>query len=107
MKEKIKNLLTFIVNGWRASLRGKIGVICIIFACVMFIRLFFGEVSIQHFIIHVWKLNTEQSRLITEQQKLEQTKHKIKLLHEHSPDYVEELSQKHMNMGAPELRILK
>lgn len=107
MKDKIKALLQFMVNGWRGGLRGKIGVVCMIFASVMFIRLFWGEVSIQRFVINIWKLNSEQSRLVTEQKKLVQTQHQIQLLQEHSPDYVEELSQKYMNMGAPELRILK
>ncbi len=107
MKEKIKELLQFLVAGWRGGLRGKIGVLCIIFASVMFVRLFWGDVSIQRFIINIWKLNTDQSQLVTEQKKLTQTQHQIKLLHEYSPDYIEELSQKYLNMGSPDLRILK
>ncbi len=107
MKEKIKELLQFIVNGWRGGLRGKIGVVCMIFACVMFVRLFWGDVSIQNFVINFWRLDHEQTQLVNEQKKLAQTEHHIKLLQDYSPDYVEELSQKYMNMGAPELRILK
>jgi hypothetical protein len=107
MKEKIKELLQFMVAGWRGGLRGKIGVVCIIFASVMFIRLFWGEVSIQRFVMNIWKLNNDESQLVIEQHKLAQTQYQIKLLQEHSPDYVEELSQKYLNMGAPELHILK
>lgn len=107
MKEKIKELLKFIVGGWRAGLRGKIGVICMIFACVMFARLFWGDVSIQNFVINIWRVDKEQTLLAKEQKKLDLTNHQIKLLQDHSPDYVEELSQKYLNMGAPDLRILK
>jgi len=107
MKDKIKELLQFLVAGWRGGVRGKIGVLCIIFASIMFVRLFWGDVSIQQFVINIWKLNGDQSQLVTEQKKLTHTQHQIKLLHEYSPDYIEELSQKYLNMGAPDIRILK
>jgi cell division protein FtsB len=107
MKEKIKELLQFLVRGWRGGLRGKIGVICAIFACMMFIRLFWGQVSVQQFVINIWRLDKEQAQLVKEQENLALTNHHIELLQNHSEDYVEELSHKYLNIGAPELRILK
>jgi cell division protein FtsB len=107
MKEKIKELLQFLVRGWRGGLRGKIGVVCAVFACVMFVRLFMGQVSVQQFVMNIWRLGAEQEQLVAEQQKLVRIEHSINLLQTHSADYVEELSHKYLNMGAPELRILK
>jgi hypothetical protein len=107
MKEKIKELLRFLARGWRGGLRGKIGVVCALFACVMFARLFLGDVTVQRFAMNIWRLDREQTQLTAEQKKLALADHRIKLLQSHSPDYIEELSQKYLNMGAPELRILK
>jgi hypothetical protein len=107
MKEKFKQLLRFLANGWRSGLRGKIGVVCIIFACAMFIRLFCGEVNVQRFVINIWRLGHNQEQLAAKQKKLSLIEHNIKLVQEHSPDYIEELSQKYLNMGSPDLRIIK
>ena len=107
MKQKIKELLRFLVSGWRGGLRGKVGVVCALFACAMFVRLFFGEVTVQRFVMNIWRLEREQTQLAAEQEKLSLVEHHISLLQDHSPDYVEELSQKYLNMGDPNLRILK
>jgi len=107
MKEKIKQLLRFIGNGWRGGLRGKIGVVCILFATFMFARLFYGEISIQHFIMNTWELSKAEKHLSIEQKKLALIDNHIELLSAGSQDFVEELSHKYLNMGDPKLRILK
>ncbi|MDR0967624.1 MAG: hypothetical protein LBL75_02200 [Rickettsiales bacterium] len=107
MKKKIKELLQFLVNGWRGGLRGKIGVICTLFAALMFVRLFWGDVSLQNFVINFWRLDNAQTALTAEQKKLELTQEHITLIENYSPDYISELSQKYLNIGAPDLRILK
>lgn len=107
MKQKIKELLQFLAHSWRGGLRGKIGVVCAIFSCVMFVRLFFGDVTVQKFVMNFWRLDKTQTQLAAEEKKLALVERHIQLLQNHSPDYVEELSQKYLNMGDPAIRILK
>lgn len=107
MKEKIKNLFSFIGRAWSGSFRGKIGVLLSIFAAFMFVRIFWGEVNLQKFIINIWRMNAEQEQLITEQEKLETINRHIELLQGYSPDYVEELGLKYLNIGDPKAKILK
>ena len=107
MKQKIKELLQFMGRGWRGGLRGKIGVLAAIFAFAMFIRIFIGEVTPQQFVMNFWRLDKTQTQLTVEEKKLAAVEQHIKLLQSRSPDYVEELSQKYLNMGDPNIRILK
>ncbi len=107
MKEKIKNLFSFISRAWVGGLYGKIGVVCVAFATFMFVRIFLGDVNLQHFIINIWRLNTEEQQLTTETHTLEMLNWHIKLLQSYSPDYVEELGLKYLNIGNPEFKILK
>ncbi len=107
MKEKIKNLFSFIGHAWTGSFRGKIGVLLSIFAAFMFIRIFWGEVNIQNFIMNIWRLNAEQEQLIAEQTKLNTLNRHIELLQGYSSDYVEELGLKYLNIGDPKAKILK
>lgn len=107
MKEKIKILFNFIANAWSGGFRGKIGVLCAIFSVFMFIGMFWGDVSIQKFIISIWKLNQEQHELVLHTQELETINHHIKLIENYSPDYVEELGLKYLNVGDPKIKELK
>ncbi len=107
MKEKIKNFFGFIKRAWTGSFRGKVGVLLGIFATFMFVRIFWGEVNLQNFIINIWRFNTEQEQLLTEQTKLKTITRHIELLQSYSIDYVEELGLKYLNIGDPKVRILK
>ena len=107
MKEKIKNFFGFLGRGWSGGLRGKIGILSALFAAFMFFRIFFGEVSAQRFVINIWHLNAEQQQLATEQAKLETLQRHIKLIQSYSPDYVEELGLRYLNIGDPGMKILK
>lgn len=107
MRDKIKNLFEFIGTAWSAGIRGKIGVFAALFATFMFIRIFFGEVSIQKFIINIWRLNGEQEQLVAEQKKLEMIEHHIQLIQNYSPDYIEEIGLKYLNIGDPNAKVLK
>ena len=107
MKEKIKNLFSFMGRAWRGGIRGKAGIICVLFAGFMFIRIFWGEVNVQKFIINIWRLHGEQEFLTEETAKLETLKLHIKLLQNYSPDYVEELGLRYLNIGDPKVKILK
>ncbi|MBR1380736.1 MAG: hypothetical protein IJ560_04090 [Alphaproteobacteria bacterium] len=107
MKEKIKNFFVFLGHAWSGGIHGKIGILCIMFAAFMFVRIFLGDVNIQRFVINIWRLNAEQQELATETAKLESLRRHIDLLQNYSADYVEELGLKYLNIGAPDFKILK
>lgn len=107
MKDKIKNLFIFISDAWRGGIRGKAGVFFAIFGAFMFVRIFLGDVNITRFVGNIWHLNTEKTELVTEKQKLETINHHIQLLENYSPDYVEELGLRYLNIGDSEFRVLK
>ncbi len=107
MKEKIKNFFAFLGRAWSGGIRGKIGVLCAIFAAFMFVRIFWGDVSAQKFVMNIWRLDTEQQQLVTEQKKLETYQRHIYLIQHYSSDYVEELGLKYLNIGDPKIKILK
>jgi hypothetical protein len=105
--EKIKNIFIFIGRGWSQSIRGKIGVVALLFALFVIVRMFFGTVSVQKFVMNTWKLDAEEKQLAMEKEKLENVQNHIILIQKHSPDYVEELGLKYLNIGDPNAKILK
>ncbi len=107
MKEKIKNLFSFLGRAWSGGIRGKLGIVLALFACFMFIGMFWGDVSVQRFGINAWHLHNAQTQLESETEKLNQLQHHIKLLQNYSPDYVEELGLKYLNIGDAKVKILK
>ncbi len=107
MKEKIKNFFGFIGRAWDASWRGKIGVLMVAFALFMFVRIFWGTVNVQRFIVNIWRLDVEQTELATQREKLDAINRHIELLQSASPDYVQELGLKYLNIGDPKFKILK
>ena len=107
MKEKIKKFFGFIRRAWSGGFRGKFGVITTVFAAFAFIRIFWGDVNVQNFIINIWRLDAEQEQLATETKKLETINRHIELLQGYSADYVEELGLKYLNIGDPDVKILK
>lgn len=107
MKEKIKNLFAFMGRAWTGGSRGKFGVIILVVATFIFVRMFFGENNIQHFLINIWHLNRAQEQLIVERQNLNTLEQHIKLLQNNSPDYIEELGLQRLNIGHPDSKILR
>ena len=107
MKEKIKNFFGFIGRAWTAGPRGKIGLVLAIFALLMFIRMFLGDMNIQRFAINAWNLNHERAELAELTKTRDMLEHHIELLRNGSPDYVQELGLQHLNLGNPKFRILK
>lgn len=107
VKEKIKNLFGFIRRAWSGGLKGKAGIILAIFAIIGLVGIFSGEENIQGFFINAWHLKHEQQQLLNEHAKLDALKHHIKLLQNYSPDYVEELGLKYLNIGDPKTKVLK
>jgi hypothetical protein len=107
MKDKIKNLFGFIGRAWRGGIHGKVGVFFAIFATFMFVRIFAGDVNIARFVANIWHLNNERIELMAEEKKLETINHHIELLENYSPDYVQELGLRYLNIGDPAYRVLK
>ena len=107
MKGKIKNLFAFLGRAWAGGIHGKMGIVFTTFAAFMFIGMFWGDVSIQRFTMNVWRLNQAEQHLADEQDTLNKINRHIELLQNYSPDYVEELGLKYLNIGAPGTKILK
>lgn len=107
MKDKIKNLFGFIGRAWRGGIRGKFGVFFAAFALLAFVRIFFGEVNVGRFVTNIWHLDAEHAELAAAEKKLDTIRHHIQLLKSYSPDYVEELGLRYLNVGDPEFKILK
>src|SRR5574344_738846 len=98
MNEKIKNLFRFLGSAWSGGVRGKLGIVLALFAGFMFIGMFWGDVSIQRFGYNVWQLGNEREQLASEQQTMNELHRHIELLQNYSPDYVEELGLKYLNI---------
>ena len=107
MKEKIKNLFGFIGRAWAAGFHGKLGVIMTLVAIFWSVGIFTGTTTVQGFIANIWRLNTAQVQLQTEQAKLTQLEHHIELVQRNSPDYIEELGLTRLNMGDAKTKIIK
>ena len=107
MREKIKNLFGFIGRAWRGGIRGKWGILLTAFALCTLIRIFCGDANVQKFVINIWRLNAQQQQLAAEQAKMDALARHIKLLQDYSPDYVEELGLKYLNVGDADFKILK
>lgn len=107
MREKIKNLFTFVSAAWSAGVHGKIGVLMTVVAIFWSIGIFTGKTTLQGFIINIWRLNTAQEQLVSEQTRLHQLQTHIDLVQQNSPDYIEELGLKRLNMGDAKTKILK
>ena len=107
MQGKIKKLFDFIGRAWSGGIRGKIGILFAIFAGFMFIRIFWGEVNVQKFVVNIWRLNAEQQHLAAEQEKMATLAHHIELIQNYSPDYIQELGLRYLNIGDADFKILK
>lgn len=107
MKEKIKNLFAFMGRAWAAGVHGKLGIVMLIVAIFWSIGIFTGKTTLQGFIINIWRLNSAQQQLVAEQTKLHQLQKHIDLVQKNSPDYIEELGLKRLNMGDAKTKILK
>lgn len=107
MKGKIKNFFGFIGRAWSGGIRGKFGIIACIFACFIFLRIFWGTINVQTFVMNIWRMNNEQATLNHEQERLETLNRHIDLLKHGSSDYVEEIGLKYLNIGDSKYKILK
>ncbi|MBO7642710.1 MAG: hypothetical protein J6S74_01060 [Alphaproteobacteria bacterium] len=107
MKEKIKNFFGFIAHAWTGGPRGKWGLMLVILALFMFIRMFSGDRNVQRFVINAWNLNHDQAELAEQKKILNTLEHHLELLRNGSPDYIQELGLQYLNLGDGKFKILK
>jgi cell division protein FtsB len=107
MWDKIKSAFTVFFTGMFSSMRGFLGAAMVAVSVYFFVGLFTGVASIQNYIKNLNSMHTSTSRIEAEQQKLDTINHHIKLLQEHSPDFVSEMALRHLNMGDPKSLIIK
>ena len=107
MRDKIKNFFAFLGHAWRGGPRGKVGLFFAVFAVLAFVRIFLGDANVGKFVANIWHLDAERAELVREEKKLETIRHHIHLLQNYSPDYVEELGLRYLNIGDPGFKVLK
>ena len=107
MKGKIKNLFRFIGRAWSGGTYGKLGIVLATFGIIMFAGLFHGDASIQRFVINSWKLQDAHIQRESEQNTLNKIEHHIELFKKNSPDFIDELGLRYLNIGDSKLKVLK
>ena len=107
MKNKIKVLFNYILSSCR-DWYGRFGLIFIIISIILLIRLlFFGNTNFIKYVSNIWKLKHLTNDLVLAEKNLEDISKHIELIEKRSPDYIEELSIKYLNMSEPKARILR
>ncbi|MCL2369481.1 MAG: hypothetical protein FWC83_02285 [Alphaproteobacteria bacterium] len=107
MIQKVKELFAFIGRAWTGGVRGKIGIIAFLFAVLFIARMFIGHATIPGLITGEFHLARERAQLQTERERLTAVETHIQLVQSHSHDFIEELAQSRLNIGNPNLRILR
>ena len=107
MLEKIKSAFAILFDGTFKSWRGFLGMAMILFSLYFLIGLFTGVASIQHYIRNLRNTKTSDTRISAKQKELSMINLHIKLIQEHSPDFVSEMAIKYLNMGDPNSSIIK
>ena len=107
MAKKIKSALGVFFRGMFGGWRGAVGTALIVFSLYMLAGLFNGATNIQNYIRDKRELATADARIIAARKRLDAANQHIKLMREHSPDFVSEMAMKHLNLGDPGVRILK
>lgn len=107
MTQKIKQLLEFLRLALRGGARGVIGVLAIpVLIYMLYIAIFADGGLIQ--LVQKIRAENNMTFVVSEKQaRLDNLNMHINLIKSYSPDYIEELVQKHLNMAAPDVRILK
>ena len=107
MLEKIKSVIMFFIRGMTSGWRGLLGAAMLAFSIYLCAGLFTGTTNIQNYIRNRRELGEIDARIEMTRNKLKRTNNHIKLLSEGSPDFTSEMALKHLNLGDPNLMILK
>ena len=107
MREKIKSLARIFLRGSIGGWRGLVGLALTIFSVYLLTGLFSGTTNVQNYIRNKRELGQIDARIEAAQTALETRNRHIRLLAEGSPDFVSEMAAKHLNLGNPDVMILK
>jgi cell division protein FtsB len=107
MLDKIKSAARVFFHGMTSSLTGLSGAVLVVLSLYLLAGLFTGVANVQNFIKNWNELGKTDSKIAALQQQLDRTNLHIKLLQQHSPDFVSEMALRHLNLGDPKLMIIK
>lgn len=107
MWQKIKSVLLVFVRGAFSSWKGFLGAVMIVASIYLFTGLFTGIASVQNYIKNARALNKADDKIAAIRSELETTNRHIKLLLDHSPDFVSEMAVKYLNLGDPNAKVIK
>jgi cell division protein FtsB len=103
MWKKIKSLLRAVFASWQ----GVLGAAMTLFALYLSAGFFTGTANIQSYFRNRAALDRADAKIAALQTRLDATNHHIDLIWRHSPDFVSEMALRHLNLGDPEIMILK
>jgi cell division protein FtsB len=104
---KIKSMLGVLLRGTFGGWQGALGALMIGVSLYFSIGLFNGVASIQNYFKNRIALGRADEKIAVLQKQLDAENLHIKLLQEHSPDFISEMALRHLNLGDPKLLILK
>jgi hypothetical protein len=104
---KIKSALAVFFRGAFSGMHGFIGAALIVFSVWLWVGFFTGAANIQNYIRGLRNVGAADARIDALRARLNRTELRIKLLQEHSPDFVAEMGLVHLNLGDPALKEIK
>ncbi|MDR0449345.1 MAG: septum formation initiator family protein [Rickettsiales bacterium] len=107
MFTKIKQLLEFLRLALRSGPAGLLGVLLIPLFLYLLYAAIFAEGGLVQFIQRTRDADRMEQAVAYKRAALGDLNLRIELIKNRSPDYMEELIQKNLNMAAPGTRILK
>jgi len=107
MRDKIKSAIGIFFRGATSSVQGAFGAALTLLSFYLLFGLFSGDASIQNYISHQRALRTADAKTRHLADELETTERHIELIQRHSPDFISEMAAKHLNLGDPEVMMIK
>ena len=107
MLEKIKSIFRVFFKGAIQSFPGFIGAAMVVLSVYFVIGLFTGTANIQNLVRNRIALSKADGKIAAAEEQLDRVNLHIKLLQEHSKDFISEMALKHLNLGDPNLLIIK
>lgn len=107
MWKKVKQFTKFLIKGTFAGWSGFLGFVLFAIGIFLAFQLLFGENNLVRAMKNSYRINNQELALNNELSEIKTLEHHIELIQNHSKDYIEELSQKYLNSGASDNKIVK
>ncbi len=107
MKAKVKQFGNFIFDAVSSGWRGVIGLIVCSVSVYLLLQLFISQNNIIRYWQNSLKISAQSEKLADEESKITVLEKRIRLIQNHSPDYVEELAQRYLNTGNSKTKIIR